>query len=75
VIYINGTEVARSSMPTGTITYTTAATGTSSETTFFAHTAPASVLVEGTNVIAVEVHQSGPTSSDISFNMDLVGNR
>jgi acid phosphatase type 7 len=75
VIYINGTEVARSSMPTGTITYTTAATGTSSETTFFAHTAPASVLVNGTNVIAVEIHQSGPTSSDISFNMDLIGNR
>ena len=60
MIYINGTEVARSSMPTGTITYTTPATGTSSETTFFAHTAPASVLVEGTNVIAVEIHQSGP---------------
>jgi fibronectin type 3 domain-containing protein len=75
VIYINGTEVARSSMPTGTITYTTPATGTSSETTFFAHTAPASVLVEGTNTIAVEVHQSGPTSSDVSFNMDLIGNR
>ena len=33
------------------------------------------MLVEGTNVIAVEIHQSGGTSSDISFNMDLIGNR
>ncbi|MBK7403722.1 MAG: metallophosphoesterase [Phycisphaerales bacterium] len=31
------------------------------------------MLVAGDNVIAVEIHQSGPTSSDISFDVELVG--
>jgi len=34
---------------------------------------PASVLVAGTNVIAVEVHQDDATSSDVSFDLSLTG--
>ena len=32
-----------------------------------------SLLVNGTNVLAVELHQSGATSSDISFDLQLIG--
>jgi hypothetical protein len=32
-----------------------------------------SLLVAGSNVIAVEVHQSDPTSSDVSFDLELAG--
>ena len=76
VVYLNGTEVFRSNMPTGTITYTTLAStnvnGTD-ESTFFPGTISPSLLIAGTNVIAVEVHQSVATSSDISFNFSLTG--
>ncbi|HEY0710290.1 MAG TPA: metallophosphoesterase [Polyangia bacterium] len=76
VVYINGTEALRTNMPTGTIGYRTLAGGnTGNETTFYTFTAPASLLREGVNVVAVEVHQNDRSSSDLSFNMDLIGNR
>lgn len=31
------------------------------------------ILVIGTNVLAVEIHQSSKTSSDISFDLELIG--
>ena len=76
VVYINGVEVIRTNMPAGTINYLTLApnnTGDTAadETTYFPFTIPTNVLVNGTNVIAVEVHQSATSSSDISFDMDL----
>lgn len=79
VIYINGTEVARGNMPAGTIGYTTPASsaiGVPEETTPTTVTVNAcsGVFVEGTNVIAVEIHQDAPTSSDIGFDMQMVGN-
>ena len=76
VVYLNGTEVFRSNMPTGTISYTTLAStnvGGSDESTFFPGSASPSLLVAGTNVIAVEIHQSVPDSSDISFDFSLTG--
>ena len=36
-------------------------------------TLPTSALSPGTNVIAVEIHQTNATSSDISFDLELVG--
>lgn len=76
IIYINGTEVARSNMPAGAVNYLTTAVNNTGdtpadETTYFPLTLPEDVLVTGTNVIAVEVHQSGTSSSDLSFDMDL----
>ena len=76
VVYINGQEVWRSNMPSGTINYQTPSAtivGGSDESTFFSPTdpIPTSMLINGTNEIAVEIHQSGPTSSDISFNLQL----
>ena len=32
------------------------------------------VLMTGNNVLAVEVHQSATTSSDVSFDFELIGN-
>ena len=74
VVYINGTEVVRSNMPEGTITYLTHAAHTvsgSAEDQFFVYQIPSSYLVQGDNVVAVEVHQRKPTSSDMSFDLQL----
>ena len=76
VVYLNGVEVWRNNMPTGTIGFTTPATvaiAGADETTFVQMTLSPSLLVTGTNVIAVELHQSGGTSSDISFDLQLIG--
>ncbi|MFT5108786.1 MAG: hypothetical protein ACI9UA_004430, partial [Pseudoalteromonas tetraodonis] len=76
VVYINGTEVWRSGMPTaGAITYTTLATnsaGGTDETVFHqkGDVSPG-LLRDGANTIAVEVHQNMVTSSDISFDLEL----
>jgi hypothetical protein len=74
IIYVNGVEVVRSNMPTGTVSYTTRATAAiadADETAWLQAPIDPALLVRGTNVIAVELHQSSPTSSDISFNLEL----
>ncbi|MGB2822319.1 MAG: CotH kinase family protein, partial [Phycisphaerae bacterium] len=74
VMYLNGHELPRSNMPDGPIDYLTTTSNTSSETTFFEHSVdPTGMLVEGENVLAVEIHQTSRTSSDISFDLELVG--
>jgi hypothetical protein len=76
VIYLNGQEAARSSMPPGVVSATTLATSASDDgLTFNVLIVPASLLKEGTNVMAVELHQSGPTTSDASFDLELAGAR
>lgn len=74
VIYINGIEVGRSNMPEGGITYSTWATSSATEGIFYSYNLPKDSLVEGTNIIAVEVHQAYATSSDISFDLELMQN-
>ena len=74
VVYLNGTEILRSNMPSGTITYSTTATtavSNADESTYFEFTFDNTYLVTGNNVIAVEIHQSGSTSSDVSFDLSL----
>ena len=76
VVYLNGVEVWRSNMPTGTIGFTTPASvaiAGADESTFVQTTISPSLLVNGTNVLAVELHQSSGTSSDISFDLQLIG--
>ncbi len=72
VVYINGTEVLRTNLPTGTITYTNFADSTWENVPIRA-VLDKSVLVTGTNVVAVEVHQVDPGSSDLSFDLRLNG--
>lgn len=74
VVYVNGTEVFRTNMPSGTITYTTPASSAITwpfEDDWHSVNISPALLVAGNNVIAVEIHQDSPTSSDISFNLKL----
>jgi titin len=74
VVYLNGTEIMRSNMTSSTISYTTLARGAipdADESKWFSSTVPVNLLIAGTNVIAVEIHQSEKTSRDISFNFQL----
>lgn len=74
VVYLNGVEVARTNMPTGTVTFATLASSAISgagETAFTAFPIAASAVANGANALAVEIHQSGAISSDISFNASL----
>ncbi len=75
VVYLNGTEVARSNMNAGAVDYLTESAtivSNADETTYFPITLPFSSLVSGNNVIAVEIHQRDNTSSDLSFDLDLI---
>jgi len=74
VIYLNGVEVVRSNMPTGTVSYTTlavSAIGGTDESAWLESPVDPSLLVSGPNVLAVEIHQQAVTSSDISFDLEL----
>ena len=71
VVYLNGTEIYRTNMPTGTITASTFAAGAIETNEYFAHEFDASALQQGNNVIAVSVHQASLTSSDVSFDFEL----
>ncbi len=79
VLYINGTEVARQNMPPGPVTFSTAASASVNgieETTYFPSSAsPLSPLVDGVNVVAVEVHQQDANSSDLGFDLELVARK
>jgi len=74
IVYINGVETIRSNMPTGTIGYQTTAFGATEtdEMNYLDYTIPVSAFIKGENTIAVEVHQTSITSSDLSFDMELV---
>jgi hypothetical protein len=78
IIYLNGTEVVRTNMPSGTISHTTYASTVvdgADEDTFYSFTVPAATLKEGANIIAAEVHQANPTSSDVCFDLELIGRK
>jgi hypothetical protein len=78
VIYLNGTEVFRTNMPTGSVGFKTKAstdiTG-ANESTFIYYTLPPALLVNGTNNVSVEVHQFDKTSPDVSFRLNLAALR
>jgi trimeric autotransporter adhesin len=69
VAYLNGTEVARSNMPSGTPTHTTLATPFHEAGTpvVVDLTAWKHLLVSGANTLAIEVHNDDVASSDLSM--------
>jgi hypothetical protein len=76
VIWINGVEAYRSNI-IASPTFATFADGTN--TTYdngnfiFSKDLAKSLFVAGDNIIAVEIHQSTATSSDLFFDMELTG--
>ncbi|HEX8679753.1 MAG TPA: hypothetical protein VF683_07325, partial [Chthoniobacterales bacterium] len=87
VAYVNGTEVARRNVPAGPVTYNTAASGNHdpsrdgsgsgaadapNEREFIA--IDPSLLVAGTNAIAVSGHNVSKTSSDFTLRPELYAN-
>jgi PA14 domain-containing protein/CotH protein/Big-like domain-containing protein/chitobiase/beta-hexosaminidase-like protein/lamin tail-like protein/Ig-like domain-containing protein len=76
VIYLNGSEIHRDNMPGGVVGYLTpavAAIGGADESTYYSAAINPGYLVPGNNVLAVEIHQSGGGSSDVSFDFELAG--
>lgn len=74
VVYLNGAELFRDNMPTGTIQYATLAAASvndAAESTYYTFTVRPTNLVAGTNLLAVEIHQANLSSSDTSFNVSL----
>ena len=72
VFYLNGQEIFRLAMPDGPINSSTTATRPVGDAVWEGpFTVPPSSLVVGDNVLAVEVHQTDPTSSDVVFGMTL----
>lgn len=77
VVYLNGQELFRSNMPSGLVvaaTLAASAVNTPDETTYYETVLPlaGSGLVAGTNVIAVELHQSSATSGDAAFDLQVL---
>jgi hypothetical protein len=77
VVYLNGREVFRSNMPSGPITPSTLASSVVAsveESTVFTQTINPAWIRPGRNVLAVELHQCDPGSSDTSFRLELKAN-
>ena len=78
VVYLNGSEIGRLNMPAGIIDYLTpasvAAVG-SEQDDYFAVPLPPGLLLEGDNVLAAEVHQWDPSTSDMIFDLRLTAER
>lgn len=72
-VYVNGTEVGRTNLPSGVLTDSTFASSANNGITS-SFNVPASLLKEGVNIIAVEVHQCNATSSDVIFNLSMTCN-
>ena len=72
VVYINGKEVVRTNMPEGVISFNTFAKSSAAEGVYETYMISKSALVNGENVIAVEVHQNEINSSDLTFDLELI---
>jgi len=73
VFYLNGAEVFRLGMPEGPINASTLASRSLVDADYEGpFDVPSSPLRAGDNVLAVEVHQTSPTSSDITMGVQLM---
>lgn len=74
VYYLNGVEIYRQNMPSGDIRYTTlASAGVATPAYSGPFTVPVTNLLEGTNLLAVEVHQftTNPIAADMAFGLEV----
>lgn len=78
IVYLNGDEEFRSNIDPGPISfdaYTGNVAPGGQENNFYEQVIPAPGLLAGENTIAVEVHQANASSSDLSFDLELLGER
>lgn len=77
IVYLNGQEVFRSNVRDGELTYLDfsgmPSVPNADESRFFYTNPPPGLLVAGANVVAVQIHQNTGGSSDISFDLELIG--
>ena len=73
-IYLNGTEVLRNRLPDGALSTVTLGDNNPDEGQYesLGFAVPAGLLVAGTNVIAIEVHQASLGSSDVGLDVALI---
>ncbi|MEC7922491.1 MAG: lamin tail domain-containing protein, partial [Planctomycetota bacterium] len=72
VFYLNGQELLRLRMPAGEITPATLASSSVGNARYEGpFTVPSAALRNGTNLLAVEVHQRTSGSSDVVFGLEL----
>ncbi|HQY11269.1 MAG TPA: T9SS type A sorting domain-containing protein [Ferruginibacter sp.] len=75
VVYVNGVEVARMNMPTGTLVYGTNPGGNRNYTDGdFVINIPSSSFTNGNNQVAVALYQGTSNTVDLYFDMKLDGN-
>ena len=74
VVYVNGVEAARQNLTSGTVGFTTKALSSvdgAAEQTPVSVSLPTATLHNGTNTIAVEVHNKGNQPGDLGFDAEL----
>ncbi len=76
-VYLNGTLIALDNLDQNASSSTLANTnsGLTAENTWNEFTVPEGLLIEGTNLLAIEIHQDALSSSDISMDAYLLGKR
>jgi hypothetical protein len=73
-IYLNGVEIYRDSNLAVDADHETYADGSvDDENAYVTFAIPLELLMSGENILAVEIHQAGPTDGDLSFDLELVG--
>lgn len=75
-VHLNGVEVWRDNLPSGPLGSATLAptpVNGAGTATYLESALLPSLLVTGTNVIAVELHQSSPAGPDVRFDFELTG--
>ena len=73
-VFLNGNEIARDNLTTGTVSAGTEASNevsSSNEEILIRFNVDPSLLLEGQNILAAEIHQEGRDSSDLSFDLEL----
>lgn len=74
VVYLNGKRVVNSNMPVKGVTYTSKSTVGMTQLAgknYLIFNLDPSMFLEGENVIAVEVHQTSASSTDLAFDLQL----
>jgi len=77
VVYLNGVEIIRDNLSSGNIDYKTLASTaipSPAEAEFNSFSIDRSLLHNGNNILAVEVHQNSANSADLSFELELTEN-